>query len=235
MVEFEIPRTVRRACSKLTALDFTTADFGLFRNLLRRAAPAPLALTRSGNSQGYKWPGRVQETSSLIRCSRGCGRSSRRGKTGWNGLRRGGKIRGAGGSWSRRAAACRVLVPWLSLPSPPEPACLHPVPVTTNGDSSDIINGTGRWLCRRYDDHHLLFYCMMIMLPKRVFAGCPVYKSYTGFSGYLELRPLEPCFPQELNKDDNVFLNSVLTMRCFIIKCFKFSLSKSFAASSLEP
>lgn len=35
------------------------------------------------------------------------------------------------------------------------------------------------WLCRRYNDHHLLFYCMMIMLPKRVFAGCPVYKSST--------------------------------------------------------
>uniref|UniRef100_A0A8B9ISU6 Endonuclease/exonuclease/phosphatase domain-containing protein n=1 Tax=Amazona collaria TaxID=241587 RepID=A0A8B9ISU6_9PSIT len=36
MVEFEILRTVRRACSKLTALDFKRADFGLFRNLLSK-------------------------------------------------------------------------------------------------------------------------------------------------------------------------------------------------------
>uniref|UniRef100_A0A8B9GCV8 Reverse transcriptase domain-containing protein n=1 Tax=Amazona collaria TaxID=241587 RepID=A0A8B9GCV8_9PSIT len=36
MVEFEILRTVRRACSKLTALDFKRADFGLLRNLLSK-------------------------------------------------------------------------------------------------------------------------------------------------------------------------------------------------------
>ncbi|GAB0182133.1 mitochondrial enolase superfamily member 1 [Grus japonensis] len=36
MVEFEILRTVRRAHSKLTTLDFSRADFGLFRDLLGR-------------------------------------------------------------------------------------------------------------------------------------------------------------------------------------------------------
>lgn len=35
---------------------------------------------------------------------------------------------------------------------------------------------SARWLFRRYDDHNLLFYCMMVMLPKRVFAGCPIHK-----------------------------------------------------------
>ncbi|PKU45481.1 glycerol kinase [Limosa lapponica baueri] len=36
MVEFKILRAVRRAHSKLTVLDFRTADFGLFRDLLGR-------------------------------------------------------------------------------------------------------------------------------------------------------------------------------------------------------
>ncbi|GAB0181714.1 hypothetical protein GRJ2_000636700 [Grus japonensis] len=36
MVEFRILRAVRRACSKLTTLDFRRADFGLFRDLLGR-------------------------------------------------------------------------------------------------------------------------------------------------------------------------------------------------------
>ncbi|GAB0203837.1 hypothetical protein GRJ2_002849300 [Grus japonensis] len=36
MVEFRILRAARRACSKLTALDFRRADFGLFRDLLGR-------------------------------------------------------------------------------------------------------------------------------------------------------------------------------------------------------
>ena len=36
MVEFKILRAVRRAHSKLTALDFRRADFGLFRDLLGR-------------------------------------------------------------------------------------------------------------------------------------------------------------------------------------------------------
>ncbi|GAB0193347.1 nucleoside diphosphate kinase 6 [Grus japonensis] len=35
-VEFKILRAVRRAHSKLTALDFRRADFGLFRDLLGR-------------------------------------------------------------------------------------------------------------------------------------------------------------------------------------------------------
>ncbi|MCQ4179366.1 hypothetical protein FK518_27770, partial [Klebsiella pneumoniae] len=34
MVEFKILRAVRRACSKLSTLDFRRADFGLFRDLL---------------------------------------------------------------------------------------------------------------------------------------------------------------------------------------------------------
>ncbi|GAB0209831.1 hypothetical protein GRJ2_003448800 [Grus japonensis] len=34
MVEFRILRAARRACSKLTTLDFRRADFGLFRDLL---------------------------------------------------------------------------------------------------------------------------------------------------------------------------------------------------------
>ena len=38
MVEFGILRTVRRARSKLTALDFKRADFGLFRSLLREGS-----------------------------------------------------------------------------------------------------------------------------------------------------------------------------------------------------
>ena len=38
MVEFDILRTVRRACSKLTALDFKRADFGLFRYLLNKVS-----------------------------------------------------------------------------------------------------------------------------------------------------------------------------------------------------
>ncbi|GAB0206109.1 hypothetical protein GRJ2_003076500 [Grus japonensis] len=36
MVEFRILRAVRRALSKLTTLDFSRADFGLFRDLLGR-------------------------------------------------------------------------------------------------------------------------------------------------------------------------------------------------------
>ncbi|GAB0182547.1 hypothetical protein GRJ2_000720000 [Grus japonensis] len=36
MVEFRILRAARRACSKLTTLDFRRADFGLFRDLLGR-------------------------------------------------------------------------------------------------------------------------------------------------------------------------------------------------------
>lgn len=36
MVEFKILRPVRRAHSKLTALDIWTADFGLFKDLLGR-------------------------------------------------------------------------------------------------------------------------------------------------------------------------------------------------------
>ncbi|GAB0206950.1 hypothetical protein GRJ2_003160600 [Grus japonensis] len=36
MVEFGILRAARRACSKLTTLDFRRADFGLFRDLLGR-------------------------------------------------------------------------------------------------------------------------------------------------------------------------------------------------------
>jgi len=36
MVEFKILRAVRRACSKLTTLDFSRAEFGLFRDLLGR-------------------------------------------------------------------------------------------------------------------------------------------------------------------------------------------------------
>ncbi|GAB0177491.1 hypothetical protein GRJ2_000214400 [Grus japonensis] len=36
MVEFRILRAARRACSKLTTLDFSRADFGLFRDLLGR-------------------------------------------------------------------------------------------------------------------------------------------------------------------------------------------------------
>ncbi|XP_062497870.1 uncharacterized protein LOC134175668 [Pezoporus occidentalis] len=47
MVEFEILRTVRRACSKLTALDFKRADFGLFRNLLSKV-PWDIALEGRG-------------------------------------------------------------------------------------------------------------------------------------------------------------------------------------------
>jgi len=34
VVEFKILRAARRACSKLTTLDFRTADFALFRSLL---------------------------------------------------------------------------------------------------------------------------------------------------------------------------------------------------------
>ena len=37
MMEFRILRAVRRACSKLTTLDFGRADFGLFRDLISRA------------------------------------------------------------------------------------------------------------------------------------------------------------------------------------------------------
>ena len=36
MVEFKILRTVRKAHSKLTTLDFRRAEFGLFRDLLGR-------------------------------------------------------------------------------------------------------------------------------------------------------------------------------------------------------
>uniref|UniRef100_A0A672UQA6 Reverse transcriptase domain-containing protein n=1 Tax=Strigops habroptila TaxID=2489341 RepID=A0A672UQA6_STRHB len=36
MVEFKILRTLRKACSKLAALDFKRVDFGLFRNLLSK-------------------------------------------------------------------------------------------------------------------------------------------------------------------------------------------------------
>lgn len=66
-----------------------------------------------------------------------------------------------------------------------------------------------------------------------------IYSSYIcisqqDFAVCLELYPLELRFPQELNKDD-AFLNSVLRVRCLIIKCFKFRLFKSFAVSSLEP
>lgn len=58
--------------------------------------------------------------------------------------------------------------------------------------------------------------------------------SLQGFAGCLELLSLEPYFPQELHKDSNVSLNFVLRVRCFIIKCFKFRVSKSFTASNLE-
>jgi len=37
-VEFKIFRAVRRVHSKLTTLDFRSADFGLFRNLLGRVS-----------------------------------------------------------------------------------------------------------------------------------------------------------------------------------------------------
>ncbi|XP_062466520.1 uncharacterized protein LOC134159318 [Pezoporus occidentalis] len=47
MVEFEVLRTVRRACSKLTALVFKRADFGLFRNLLWKV-PWDIALEGRG-------------------------------------------------------------------------------------------------------------------------------------------------------------------------------------------
>ena len=47
MVEFNIFRTVRRACSKLTALDFKRAGFGLFRNLLRKV-PWDIAIEGRG-------------------------------------------------------------------------------------------------------------------------------------------------------------------------------------------
>lgn len=36
IVEFEILRVGRRACSKLATLDFRTADFGLLMDLLNR-------------------------------------------------------------------------------------------------------------------------------------------------------------------------------------------------------
>ncbi|GAB0205450.1 hypothetical protein GRJ2_003010600 [Grus japonensis] len=36
MMEFKILRAARKACSKLTTLDFSRADFGLFRDLLGR-------------------------------------------------------------------------------------------------------------------------------------------------------------------------------------------------------
>ncbi|KAM4642928.1 uncharacterized protein AAGF69_015296 isoform 1-T2 [Amazona ochrocephala] len=47
MVEFEILRTVRRACSKLTAMDFKRAHFGLVRNLLSKV-PWGIALEGRG-------------------------------------------------------------------------------------------------------------------------------------------------------------------------------------------
>ncbi|XP_062489131.1 uncharacterized protein LOC134171174 [Pezoporus occidentalis] len=52
MVEFEILRTVRRACSELTALDFKRAEFGLFRNLLRKV-PWDTALEGRGAQDSW--------------------------------------------------------------------------------------------------------------------------------------------------------------------------------------
>uniref|UniRef100_A0A8B9FNR1 Reverse transcriptase domain-containing protein n=1 Tax=Amazona collaria TaxID=241587 RepID=A0A8B9FNR1_9PSIT len=52
MGEFEILRTVRRACSKLTALDFKRADFGLFRNLLSKV-PCDTALEGRGAQDSW--------------------------------------------------------------------------------------------------------------------------------------------------------------------------------------
>jgi len=47
MVEFKILRAASRAHSKLTALDFKRADFGLFRDLLSRV-PQDRALDGRG-------------------------------------------------------------------------------------------------------------------------------------------------------------------------------------------
>lgn len=131
-----------------------------------------------------------------------------------------------------------------------------------------IFSSHAGWVCRRYNDHHLLFYWAWSCCLKEYLAALPtggfstvgakwteafafgsipnpqrnagIYRanvciSLQAFAVCLELQSLELCFPQELNKDDTVFLNSVLTVRCFITKCFKIRLSKPFAASNLEP
>ncbi|GAB0206807.1 hypothetical protein GRJ2_003146300 [Grus japonensis] len=52
MVEFRILRAVRRACSKLTTLDFRRADFGLFGDLLGRM-PSDKALEKRGAQDSW--------------------------------------------------------------------------------------------------------------------------------------------------------------------------------------
>ncbi|GAB0193896.1 hypothetical protein GRJ2_001854900 [Grus japonensis] len=52
MVEFKIPRAVRRVHSKLTALDFRRADLGLFRDLLGRI-PWDKALEGRGTQDSW--------------------------------------------------------------------------------------------------------------------------------------------------------------------------------------
>jgi len=52
MVDFKILRAVRRVHSKLTALDFRRADFGLFRDLLSRL---PWAKALEGRGAQESW------------------------------------------------------------------------------------------------------------------------------------------------------------------------------------
>ncbi|GAB0205316.1 mitochondrial enolase superfamily member 1 [Grus japonensis] len=52
MVEFRILRAARRACSRLTTLDFRRADFGLFRDLLGRI---PWDKAREGRGAQDSW------------------------------------------------------------------------------------------------------------------------------------------------------------------------------------
>ena len=52
MVKFRILRAVRRVHSKLTTLDFTRADFGLFRDLLGRI-PWDKALEGIGTQESW--------------------------------------------------------------------------------------------------------------------------------------------------------------------------------------
>lgn len=89
---------------------------------------------------------------------------------------------------------------------------------------------THKWILYcRYQMNRSLCFCLYTKSPEKCRIICSSYIciSLQGFAGCLELCSLEPCFPQELNKDGNVFLNSVLWVRCFIIKCFTFKISKS--------
>uniref|UniRef100_A0A672UTJ2 Reverse transcriptase domain-containing protein n=1 Tax=Strigops habroptila TaxID=2489341 RepID=A0A672UTJ2_STRHB len=74
MVEFEILRTVRRACSKLTALDFKKAEFGLFRNLLSKVSWDTVL-----EGRGPKTAGRYSRiTCYMLKTRRKCSRRARR-------------------------------------------------------------------------------------------------------------------------------------------------------------